>query len=380
MHNYTFDFEIQTLLTMFIHAMDDIVIKRYNVHKQPQDQLRVRFVYAPKQRVLNDLLNRDQNLQLPVVACYLGGIAKDQSRVFNKLQGTYTPLDSTSLKHEGQPLPIDITVNVSILTRYQSDMDQIITNILPYFDPYIVISWRPPNRPDFEIRSNVFWSNNISLDYPKEINASQNARIAADTSFTIKGWLFKSLDSDPIGTIFTINSTYGVDELKEGLYSYDRLVESYKIGDNLTIAGNPPQSLFVDPYVVRNDKMTEVFVNGRGFTKINNVYLSGDQLSGLSTSYNPFSATPLSASYPAFNAIKIPQSSWRYNNLDTLSFIFPAVHTSGFVDLIVEGPAGYGQLTKTTRKNTFNPYPVGSAEYNTYIPYQFPFAEGIKVV
>jgi hypothetical protein len=330
--------------------------------------------------VLNDLLNRDQNLQLPVVACYLGGLAKDQSRVFNKLQGTYSQLDYTSLKREAQPLPIDITVNVSILTRYQSDMDQIITNILPYFDPYIVISWRPPNRPDFEIRSNVFWSNSISLDYPKELNPSQNARIAADTSFTIKGWLFKAQDADPVGTIFTINSTYGVDELKEGLYSYDRLVEEYKIGDNLSIIGNPPQSLFVDPYIVKKDRMTEIVVNGRGFTKINNLYLSGDQLSGFSTFYSPFSSSSLSAAYPGFSALKIPSSSWRSNREDTLSFIFPEFNVSGFVDLIVEGPAGYGLLTKTTRVNNFNPYPTGSLGHTSYIPYQFPFSKGIQVI
>ena len=380
MHNYTFDFEIQTLMTMFIHAMDDIVIKRYNVHKQPQDQLKVRFVYAPKQRVLNDLLNRDQNLQLPVVACYLGGIAKDQSRVFNKLHGSYLPFDTQTFKHEGQPLPIDITVNVSVLTRYQSDMDQILTNILPYFDPYIVISWRPPNRPDFEIRSSVFWSNSVSLNYPSDLAAGQNARIAADTSFTIKGWLFKSRETELTGTILTINSTYGVDQLRSGIYSLDRLVEDSKVGDDLVIKGTPPQPLFIDPYVVRKGKSTEIITNGRGFTKILNVYLSGSQLSSVSTHYNPFSATALSATYPAFTAFKLPLSAWQANKEDTVSFIFPTLSASGVVDLIIEGPAGYGQLTKTTRIDTFNPYPISSTSHNSYIPYQFPFLDGIKVV
>ena len=79
MNRYTYDWEIQTLMTMFMNSMSDIVIKRFNVHKQPQDQIKTRLVYAPKQRVLNDLLNRDQNLQLPVMAFYIGGITRDNN-------------------------------------------------------------------------------------------------------------------------------------------------------------------------------------------------------------------------------------------------------------------------------------------------------------
>jgi len=51
MRKYTYDFEIETMVTMFISAMDDIIVKRYNRNKDPKDSLRVRFVYAPKQRV-----------------------------------------------------------------------------------------------------------------------------------------------------------------------------------------------------------------------------------------------------------------------------------------------------------------------------------------
>jgi hypothetical protein len=57
MRKYTYDFELETMFTMFISAMDDIIVKRYNHSRDPQDSLKVRFVYAPKQRVLLDLLD-----------------------------------------------------------------------------------------------------------------------------------------------------------------------------------------------------------------------------------------------------------------------------------------------------------------------------------
>lgn len=195
------------MTTMFISAMDDVIIKRYNSTKEAKDSIRCRFVYAPKQRVLMDLLDKAQNLQLPVIAVSNGGIARDPNRVFNKIQGSYLPSTDPRISNKQlQPVPIDLTLNMTIMTRFQADYDQIITNFVPYFDPYIIISWRTPNRPDQEIRSQVVWSGNITTQYPTDLNASQVARVIGDTSFTFKGWLFKAAPSKQDGIIFNINA------------------------------------------------------------------------------------------------------------------------------------------------------------------------------
>jgi hypothetical protein len=204
---YTYDWEIETMFTMFISAMDDIIVKRYNNKKQAKDSIRCRFVYAPKQRVLMDLLDRAQNLQLPVVAVSNGGISRDPNRVFNKIQGSYMPSSNpTTARKLSQPVPIDLTINMTIMTRFQQDYDQIITNFVPYFDPYIIISWRTPNRPDQEIRSQVIWSGAVNTQYPTDLNSNQVARVIGDTSFTFKGWLFKAAPSKEEGIIFNINA------------------------------------------------------------------------------------------------------------------------------------------------------------------------------
>jgi hypothetical protein len=196
------------MITMFMSAMDDIVIKRYNIDKDPEDSIRARFVYAPKQRVLSDLLDKAQNLQLPVIAVTNGGVSRDANRVFNKIQGSYVPnVDPRFATKMLQPVPIDLTINMSIMTRYQQDYDQILTNFIPYFDPYIVISWRVPSFPNQEIRSQVVWSGNVATQYPTDVNASQVARVIGETSFTFKGWLFKAAPN-PEGRIFTIKSDF----------------------------------------------------------------------------------------------------------------------------------------------------------------------------
>jgi hypothetical protein len=190
---------------MFIQAMDDIIVKRYNKDKVAQDQIKVRFVYAPKQRVLLDLLDKAQNIQLPVVAVTYGGLTRDSNRVFNKIRGSlYNAGVPNALTPLMQPVPIDITINMSILTRYQQDFDQIISNFVPYFDPYVEISWRIPDVPDYEIRSQVVWNGSINTTYPTDLNATQIAQVQGDTSFTFKGWLFKSTNTLPVGEILTI--------------------------------------------------------------------------------------------------------------------------------------------------------------------------------
>lgn len=194
MKDYTYSFEIKDLLTQFLCAFDDTIIKRYDKDRNAKELIEVRYVLAPKQRVMYDIINKAQNLTLPVVALNVTGISRDQSRVFNKLDSTYNTLN----KHQSKvlmPIPINIEVSMSILARYMQDMDQIISNFVPFSNPYIILTWKEPtNVPDqvLEIRSEVLWSGSISLTEPTDLAASDKFRIVGDTSFTIKGWLFRN--------------------------------------------------------------------------------------------------------------------------------------------------------------------------------------------
>ena len=92
MKNRAFHFEIKNLLTQFVAAFDDVVISRYNKSRVAKQNVEVRYVFAPKQRVMYDIINKAQNLTLPVVAINLTGVSRDNDRVFNKLTPTYIPL------------------------------------------------------------------------------------------------------------------------------------------------------------------------------------------------------------------------------------------------------------------------------------------------
>lgn len=204
------------MVTQFVSAFDDVIISRYNKQREEQNQLRVRYVYAPKQRVVHDLVNKNKHITLPAIAVNITSVSRDPERVFNKIEGTYHQRTDIFGGHEitnksdhlRPPVPVDIGISMSVLTRYQSDMDQILSNFIPYNNPYIVISWKLPEgllQKDQEIRSQVLWDGSINVQYPTELPAGAPYRVSADTSFTIKGWLFK-YQTDPAGIIYKVTS------------------------------------------------------------------------------------------------------------------------------------------------------------------------------
>jgi hypothetical protein len=213
-----FYFEIKDIVTQFISAFDDVVISRHNRDRSVEKQIKVRYVYAPKQRVVHDLTNKAKHITLPVIAVNISSVSRDPARVFNKILGSHHPRVDELAGYEVRnrndflkpPTPIDISLSMSILTRYQTDMDQILSNFIPYTNPYIVISWTTPEgllQEQQEIRSQVLWDGSVSMTYPDSITADTQYRVAADVNFVIKGWLFRDT-VDPEGQIFKVTSNF----------------------------------------------------------------------------------------------------------------------------------------------------------------------------
>ena len=293
------------MLTQFVAAFDDIVIGRFNKSRVEQDKINVRYVYAPKQRVFLDLVNENKTLTLPVVSVNVNNVSRDPNRVFNKLDGfTYqgTVTQETVSRKVKSPIPININISCSIMTRYQTDMDQIISNFVPFCNPYVIISWKVPSgfslSKDQEIRSEVLWSGDINLDYPVETTGAQKARVVADTSFTIKGWLFKDVN-DPVGNIFTIDTDFHNENLlttydnyptlSGNTYTFPTSTNLINEIENITLSGAPDITnvyynnvqLF-DSLTISKDALdingssNYILLNGLNFENINGLLLSGN--------------------------------------------------------------------------------------------------------
>jgi len=348
MKNYTYHFEVESVVAQFMAALDDIIIKRYE-GKQAKESIKVRFLYEPKQRIISDLIDKAQNLQLPVVAVTLGSVTRDSGRVYNKLDGAPFKALVNDHKNTGfmkQPLPVDIGVNVDILAKYQRDMDQIITNFAPYCDPYFVISWKIPEMNNYEIRSIVLWSGSVNVTYPNDLNASTNLRVSGNTSFTIKAWLFKPMDVMPL--IYNIDSTYYALSSIKTMYGFDKKdlpqEEIYIHG-----AARPTA---ITPSVIHVRDTMQLTVYGDMFKTVQNVYLSGSSVDNICSTQSPFSsAHNLSATYPTFRGVKLPTSAYIVESENLIKINIPFSIKKGYIDVIVENLAGYNSLTSSLNIN-----------------------------
>ena len=295
-------FEVKDMVAQFIAAFDDIVIGRYNKNREEKDRINVRYLYAPKQRVMHDLINTNKTIDLPAVAVNIQSISRDTTRVFNKVDGFYysgqNPQDSSLVsRHIKAPIPINLTLNVSILSRYQTDVDQILSNFVPFCNPYVVISWYLPKAfnvaVDQEIRSEVLWDGNVSLNYPTELVGTQKARVTADTTFTVKGWLFKD-EADPTGNIFYIKKNFIAEDI---LTEYETMTGASLSGhymDTLELSASPfvtdiyfngnrlNEPLILDSEFETNDPRL-VTLKGTSLQYTSGVLLSGTNLTALTS-------------------------------------------------------------------------------------------------
>jgi hypothetical protein len=281
------------MLTQFVAAFDDCFVYRYSKDNTPKEKINVRYVMGPKQRVLYDIVNQAKNITLPVIAMEQTNITRDSSRIQNKDQHFYRPaINSKIVSKIPQPIPVNISINVSIIANYKEDIDQIISNFIPWCNPYFVISWKVPEEfgMDFddEIRSEVSWSGEVSMENPIDITASDKYRLVANTSFTIKGWLFPSIEV-PVAPIYVVRSDFHAVESSEELYSFDSYKSlsgiDYTNTDVVLISAYPE---IIDQFINGIPIYSNITINsnknhiltflGKRFNFNNNWYLSSNQV------------------------------------------------------------------------------------------------------
>jgi len=326
--NYTHYFEFRNILTQFVSAFDSIIINRYNKDKTIEKSIPVRYVYAPKQKILHDLNNKAQHITLPVIAVNLAGISRDSERVQSKNIGHYINEGSNTTRHIPQPVPVDISLNMSIITRYQKDMDQILANFIPYSDPYIILSWKLPEEftsINTEITAKVQWDETISINQPVDMGEGEKYRNIAETNFVIKGWLFKKHPENPIGNIFEIDTKFHpVSSLSESIL--DDL--EY---DEVSLSAYPNISFQKESkFVVGTNPIYKI--DGDNFDYTTSVYLSSD---------NPLIFSDTLSTYDDFNGIPLSSSEYSIVNDNSMYVDIRQINDIGNVSVIIENPSGY---------------------------------------
>ena len=112
-----------------------------------KSSIKVPLAYAPKQKFLARLeqqadLNKPVQLTLPRMSFEFVGLNYDASRKPTATQTflTKSPSGGTGIQKQFLPVPYNMEFELSIYTKHNDDMLQIIEQILPYFQPAYTIT------------------------------------------------------------------------------------------------------------------------------------------------------------------------------------------------------------------------------------------------
>lgn len=368
MIDYNYNFEIATNLKMFESSFDDVIIKRYDdMTRTVKDSIKVNYIYGPKNRIIQDLKGQTDTVKFPIIAITTTGMKRDSTRIKNKIDDiVYKNEDGTYVSLRA--IPFNINVKMTILAKYQSDMDQILQNFVVYSNPYIVFSWQEP-RSGREVRTEVLWDGEINIEYPDELVPTKSFRVTATANFIIKTYLFRTV-TETVTPICYIKTDY---VLTDKFYcNYDSLLQhtANTYTDSYAITGRPLLR-YVTPYYIVEGNTPDINVQGYSMGDVNGIFLSAsnpDMYRMLE--YKPFSALDSFFGYP------VPEFSKSDNSL---TFTLPAASADGFVDIIAVNTCGYGKLTEDSNRcgRMENPYPLNSSEHYSWTVAQYPYMNGL---
>ena len=250
MRQQAFHFELRDNTLALANALNDIIIKRFkdNSRTEVEKEVNVRFVYGQKNRILYDIINAAKATTLPVVALDLKGFSHDSQRIFNKNSEFYDPvIEGDHCARYLTPTPIKLNFGVTIITRYRTDLEQIASNFIPFFNPYIVVSLKVPEKfnlqLDQEIRSKIKWDGSFNIEYPDPVDSNNKQLFTATTNFEMEGWLFKP-EEPPAKPIYSIDVSLIENLLEDENYNSDLIhVDAYPLINYVCVNNNPQMDI-----------------------------------------------------------------------------------------------------------------------------------------
>lgn len=209
--------EIEYATAQFFDIFNDIVIDRRDSKNNVQKLIKVPCLYGSRSRVLKSLENREKNVKLPLIVVNMESISKDNARVHSIHDGLLYQTGNSQDLLKNTPVPINIVYNVEIITKFQQDMDMIIGNFIPFFNPDVYVVVPHPIYKGQMQKPQIVWNGHIGLDLPDTIGKNEPARIIATTSFTFKTWIHPGMNeydpnADNIIRRINFNPCIGYDE------------------------------------------------------------------------------------------------------------------------------------------------------------------------
>lgn len=196
MFEYFYHEILRKTVISFGTLFNNIDIKKTDSSDNVTSVVKVPLAYGPMQKFLARLeqspdLNKSSQITLPRMSFEMTGISYDSSRKVTTTQTflSGTTEDGTDIRKNYMPVPYNVEFELSIYTKINDEMLQIVEQILPYFQPQYTMS---VNLLDTigEKRDVPIILNSISMDDQYEGNFETRRSLIYTLRFTAKTYIF----------------------------------------------------------------------------------------------------------------------------------------------------------------------------------------------
>lgn len=203
---------IKRTIVSFGTLFNNIYIKHQDENGADSSLIKVPIAYGPVQKFLSRLdekpdLRKRVAITLPRMSFEMTDIRYDPSRKVSSVQTFQANKSGTGPIQVYMPAPYNISIQLSIITKYQDDMLQILEQILPYFQPQFNLTVDLVNSIG-EKRDIPVILEGISMQDDYEGDFSTRRSLVYTLTFTAKTAIFGALSDKGGPIIKQVNVDY----------------------------------------------------------------------------------------------------------------------------------------------------------------------------
>lgn len=255
MKTYYFYQALRKTIIQFLDLFNDIQIARYNLDGSFLKYAIVPLKYAPKEKIWYWLNERKDDEMLPMMAVTLQGVEYDLERMTNKNRYIIetTSASAGAIQRYLNPAPYNLQFQLGVWSLYMNDVDQILEQILPFFQPYAYVRVNIPEL--FSSWQSKVIFNSVAPEFEFEYSDELHRVLKYTLDFTVQTYLFKPIESTGLAKKIFMN-----------YYTTEGTFNTRSLTSTFTSGASGESQLFrgVEPWDVDNPMMEyEVYQGGQ---------------------------------------------------------------------------------------------------------------------
>lgn len=193
--NHWYNGIAKTYIVAFSKLFSDIHVKRIDAGDQEVKDIKVPLIYASKQKLSYLLQNTEDkiSLVLPAISFNIESIEYDPTRKLNSLNEVR--VNDSQFIFEG--IPYNFNFSVTIKSKYQDDLWQILEQALYYFKPGTSLNVKelPFSTDDRDVLVSLL---STDLNFESDFGEEESRELEANLQFVLKGHIYPSVSDDKI--------------------------------------------------------------------------------------------------------------------------------------------------------------------------------------